>query len=72
MNYEITEQCLGCDHIHWHQENEDQGICEVWMSPNAKWSLGQCPTDTKYRETIVEDQRSKNPLKASKQKARRR
>ncbi len=50
MNIEkkpIVDKCAGCSHI-------DGQFCSIWVSPTAKWRLGNCPSATHIKLGIHE------------------
>jgi hypothetical protein len=51
-------------------EKIDGEKCGAYISPAAKWRLGNCPLAT-HIIVSEDEQKAKNPLKASKQKSRR-
>ena len=51
-------------------EKIDGNKCAAYISPAAKWRLGNCPLATHIIYT-EDEQKAKNPLKASKKLSRR-
>ena len=64
IDQSVLPECSGCKHIVFD-------VCDVWVSPYARWQLGQCPNDTKYVRIIDQHDKKLNPIKASKKKARK-
>jgi len=59
----IVEKCEGCNKI---IEYTSAKYCRVYPDPNAKWSIGGCPTASHVKKGKEEVVQKINPLKASK------
>lgn len=58
----ISDRCLGCDNV---MENE---YCRVYIFPDSKWRIGNCPLATHIKINPVEKLSKK---RAGQQKQRR-
>jgi len=59
----IVSQCAGCNHV---RSLGDQGYCNSYATPAAKWVGGMCNFATHAKIEKKLEVRSINPLKASK------
>lgn len=70
----IVEKCFGCNKIvsdtDYSKQVMDKDTCSVYIIPASKWRIGNCPAATHVEKEKVED-RFVDPLKASKQKMKK-
>ncbi|HSR13233.1 MAG TPA: PxxKW family cysteine-rich protein [Thermodesulfobacteriota bacterium] len=70
---EIVKECEGCQNIRVEAENGEKKTCKIFLYPESKWSGGKvCPMATHVKREVKEEVRTQDPLKLSKQKARKR
>ncbi len=70
---EIVKECEGCKNIRVDSNNPDKRFCRVYLVPEAKWRNGKiCPMSTHVQREMKEEVKTQDPLKLSKQRAKRR
>lgn len=63
----IVSQCEGCGHV---MEFNGRSYCKTYADPSMKWSFGSCNFATHVEAPKVAEQKTVNPLKASKRASR--
>jgi hypothetical protein len=70
----IIEACLQCKYVEKSTAgNVKDDYCLVYMDPSAQWALGKCSmyvNPEEVRKQEEEQKKMKNPLKASRRKAK--
>jgi hypothetical protein len=69
----IVDQCKGCGKIVSNITNNEitNVVCAMYLMPNSKWRIGNCPGATHLEKEILEIKKV-DPLKASKMKMKKR
>ncbi len=70
---EIVKECEGCQNIKIDSDTPNKRFCRVYLYPETKWSNGKiCPMSTHVKREMKEEVKTQDPLKLSKQKAKKR
>lgn len=57
----VVNQCVGCDNI-------EEEVCRIWVSPEAKWRLGACPSATHIK---VQTKETEQKVRVGQQKQKK-